>query len=44
MAFNKFKNKNKKNSAGKGSPQEGPVRVKLPREGEILEFIKSHVI
>ncbi len=45
MAFNKFKNKNKKNSAGKGSPgEEGPVRVRLPREEEeVLGILDQRV-
>ena len=43
-----FKNKNKKNSANKkvkGAPQqpEGPIRVKLPREGEVLGIIDQRL-
>tara|TARA_Y100000310_G_C20699549_1_gene828437 strand:- start:467 stop:826 length:360 start_codon:yes stop_codon:yes gene_type:complete len=41
MKFNKFKDKTKKNSANFSinRPQEGPVRVKLPREKEIIGVI-----
>lgn len=40
MAFNKFKDKSKKNKAKTFIPgQEGPVRVKLPQGREIIGII-----
>ena len=43
MAFNKFKNKNKKNKPYSPSVPEGPIRVKLPRQGEVLGIIEQRV-
>tara|TARA_Y100000310_G_C20160695_1_gene569023 strand:- start:59 stop:418 length:360 start_codon:yes stop_codon:yes gene_type:complete len=45
MAFNRFKNKNKKNAAHKKTAPgfEGPIRVKLPREGEVLGVLDQRV-
>ena len=47
MAFSKFKDKNKKNSAGSKSSHtpgaEGPIRVKLPREGEVLGVLDQRL-
>ena len=43
MAFKRFKNKNKKNKSFSSQVPEGPVRVKLPREGEVLGIIEQRV-
>ncbi len=44
MAFSKFKDKSKKNSApAHGSVPEGPVRVKLPRDREVIGIISQRV-
>ena len=47
MAFTKFKDKSKKNvpkpAAGAGGETEGPIRVKLPREGEVLGILDQRV-
>jgi len=45
MAFNRFKNKNRKNSAGseKSAAPEGPIRVKLPKEGEVLGILEQRL-
>jgi len=42
MAFSKFKDKSKKNSPSASSPSpngEGPVRVRLPRDREVIGII-----
>lgn len=41
MAFNKFKNKNKKNNPAR--KPEGPIRVKLPKEGEVLGILEQRL-
>ena len=44
MAFTKFKDKSKKNKAPvKGALPEGPVRVKLPNEKEVIGIISQRV-
>jgi translation initiation factor 1A len=44
MAFNKFKDKSKKNKPKTFIPgQEGPVRVKLPRDGEVIGVIAQRL-
>ena len=41
MAFSKFKNKNKKNNPT--PTPEGPIRVKLPKEGEVLGVLEQRL-
>ena len=44
MVFSKFKDKSKKNKFDPTAPRpEGPVRVKLPREGEFIGVIAQRV-
>ena len=44
MAFTKFKDKSRRNKPRTpGSAPEGPVRVKLPREGQVLGIIEQRV-
>jgi len=49
MVFSKFKDKSKKNKApikgapGQGPAFEGPVRVKLPRENQVIGIITQRV-
>ena len=44
MAFSKFKDKSKKNKAPvKGAAPEGPVRVKLPNDNEVIGIISQRV-
>ena len=45
MAFNKFKDKSKANSFKKGGApvHEGPVRVKMPKEKEVIGIIAQRV-
>lgn len=38
-----FKNKNKKNKPAVQQPEEGPIRVKLPRGKQILGIIEQRV-
>ncbi len=40
MAFNQFKNKNKKNTP---TTPEGPIRVRLPKDKEILGILEQRV-
>ena len=44
MPFNKFKDKSKKNKPRAGIPaQEGPVRVRLPRDKEVLGILDQRL-
>jgi translation initiation factor 1A len=43
MVFSKFKNKKKKNSAGKNTNTEEVFRVRTPKEGEILGILEQRL-
>ena len=46
MAFNKFKDKNKKNNPNRNAPvqgTEGPIRVRIPRGKEVLGVLDQRV-
>jgi len=43
MAFTKFKDKSRKNKPRVATAPEGPIRVKLPREGQVLGIIEQRV-
>jgi translation initiation factor 1A len=44
MAFNKFKDKSKKNSPKTFIPgQEGPIRIRMPKEKEVIGIITQRL-